>query len=163
MKIMQEHASLNRETIAKTILKRAKLHEIERFETVHNYIDTENMILRKGAVSAQQGEKLLIPINMRDGSLICTGKGNEDWNYSAPHGAGRLFSRSEAKERFSLSEYKKTMQEQGIFTTSVSRGTIDECPMAYKDMQSIVDNIHETVSIDTIIKPIYNFKDSEEM
>lgn len=162
MKITQEHASLNRETIAKIILKKAKLHEIERFETIHNYIDIDNMILRKGAVSAQQGEKLLIPINMRDGSLVCTGKGNEDWNYSAPHGAGRLFSRSEAKERFSLSEYKKTMQEQGVFTTSVNRSTLDECHMAYKDMQSILDNIQDTVTVDKIIKPIYNFKAGNE-
>lgn len=162
MGIVQRHASINRDTIAKIILKKAKLHEVERFETKHNYIDIENMILRKGAVSAQKGERLLIPINMRDGSLICTGKGNPDWNYSAPHGAGRLMSRSEAKEKFSLSEYRKTMKEHGIFTTSVNQGTLDECPMAYKDMQSIIDNIHDTVTIDKIIKPIYNFKASSE-
>lgn len=160
MRIVQRHASINRETIAKIILKRAKLHEVDRFETIHNYIDTENMILRKGAVSAQQGERLLIPINMRDGSLVCTGKGNPDWNFSAPHGAGRLFSRSAAKEQFSLSEYRKTMKEHGIFTTSIDQSTLDECPMAYKDMQSIIDNIQDTVSIDKIIKPIYNFKAS---
>jgi RNA-splicing ligase RtcB len=140
-------------------MKNMKLHEVERFETIHNYIDTENMILRKGSVSAQDGEKLIIPINMRDGSLICIGKGNSDWNYSAPHGAGRLKSRSEAKESISMSEYKKSME--GIFTTCVNNSTIDESPMAYKPMQEIVDNIQDTVEIIEVIKPIYNFKASE--
>ena len=158
MKLVQEHASVNRETIAKLILKNAKLHEVERFETIHNYIDTENMIMRKGSISAQKGEKVLIPINMRDGSLVCIGKGNPDWNYSAPHGAGRLFSRSETKERFSLTEYKKTMKEAGVYTSSVSSSTLDECPMAYKPMEEILNNIKETVEIQAIIKPIYNFK-----
>lgn len=158
MGIVQRHASVNREVIARIILKKAKLHEVDRFETIHNYIDLENMILRKGSVSAQLGERLLIPINMRDGSLICTGKGNPDWNYSAPHGAGRLFSRSEAKQKFSVSEYRKTMQENKIFTTSVNQSTLDECPMAYKPISSIVENIQDTVSIDKVIKPIYNFK-----
>lgn len=160
MKIVQAHASHNRATIAKNLLKAAKLHEVERFETIHNYIDVDNMILRKGAVSAQDGETLIIPINMRDGSLICKGKGNVDWNYSAPHGAGRLYSRSEAKARFSLSEYKKTMESAGIYTTSVNKGTLDECPMAYKDLESIVDNIGDTVEVVKLIKPIYNFKAS---
>lgn len=124
------------------------------------YIDVENMILRKGSVSAQAGERLLIPINMRDGSLLCTGRGNEDWNFSAPHGAGRLMSRSAAKETFTVSEFKKQME--GIYTTSVGRSTLDECPMAYKGMDDIVNNVEPTVTIDAIIKPIYNFKAGEE-
>ena len=160
MKMVQEHASCNRAEIARVILKEMKLHELDRFETIHNYIDTENMILRKGSVSAQAGERLLIPINMRDGSLICIGKGNPDWNYSAPHGAGRLMSRSEAKERVSMSDYKESMK--GIYTTSVNKSTIDESPMAYKPMQEIIDNIQDTVEIIDIIKPIYNFKAGEE-
>ena len=135
-------------------------HVEEQFTTIHNYIDVENMILRKGSVSAQAGERLLIPINMRDGSLLCTGKGNEDWNFSAPHGAGRLMSRSAAKETFTVSEFKKQME--GIYTTSVGRSTLDECPMAYKGMDDIVNNIEPTVTIDAIIKPIYNFKAGEE-
>ena len=114
------------------------------------------MILRKGAVSAESGEKLLIPVNMRDGSLICTGKGNPDWNCSAPHGAGRLMSRSQAKESFTVSEFKKQMK--GIYTTSVNQQTLDECPMAYKSIEDIVGNISDTVEINDIIKPIYNFK-----
>ena len=128
----------------------------EQFSTIHNYIDTKNMILRKGAVSAQTGEKLLIPINMRGGSLLCTGKGNPDWTYSAPHGAGRLMSRSAAKEAFTVDEFREQMA--GIYTTSVGRSTLDECPMAYKGMSDIVDNIGPTATVDTIIKPIYNFK-----
>lgn len=159
MKIMKEHAEINRATIAKIILKKAKLHEVERFETVHNYIDTDNMILRKGSVSAQKGERLLIPINMRDGSLICIGKGNSDWNFSAPHGAGRLMSRSKAKESISMSDFKKSME--GIYTSCVNTSTIDESPMAYKPMEEIIENIKDTVEIVDIIKPIYNFKASE--
>ena len=116
------------------------------------------MILRKGAVSAKKGEKLLIPINMRDGSLICIGKGNDDWNCSAPHGAGRLMSRSAAKQSFTVSEFKKQMK--GIYTTSVNAGTLDECPMAYKTMEDIVQNIDATAEIQEIIRPIYNFKAS---
>lgn len=156
MSLAQKFAELNRKAMMDTIVKEMGFHIEEQFTTVHNYIDVENMILRKGAVSAAAGEKLLIPINMRDGSLICTGKGNEDWNWSAPHGAGRLVSRSEAKQMFTVSEYKKQMD--GIFTTSVSRGTLDECPMAYKKMEDIVNNIGDTVTIDAMIKPIYNFK-----
>lgn len=159
IKIMQEHASINRATIAKIILKKAKLHEVERFETVHNYIDTDNMILRKGSVSAQKGEKILIPMNMRDGSLICIGKGNPDWNYSAPHGAGRLMSRSKAKESISMNEFKKSMN--GIYTSCVNKSTIDESPMAYKPMEEIMENIQDTAEIVEVIKPIYNFKASE--
>ena len=121
-----------------------------------------NMILRKGAISAQTGEKVLIPMNMRDGSLICIGKGNPDWNYSAPHGAGRLYSRSDTKSKFSVTEYKQTMKEAGIYSSTIGAKTLDECPMAYKSMQSIIDNIGDTVSIADIIKPIYNFKAGSE-
>ncbi|OPZ90511.1 MAG: RNA-splicing ligase RtcB [Firmicutes bacterium ADurb.Bin419] len=126
---------------------------------VHNYIDLDNMILRKGAISARAGERVLIPINMRDGSLICVGKGNKDWNYSAPHGAGRLMSRSKAKEVISLEEFKKSME--GIYSTTVNRSTLDECALAYKPMDEIVSNIQDTVEITKIIKPIYNFKAAE--
>ena len=136
MKIVQNYAMLNRKAMVDELVKGMKLHVMEQFSTVHNYIDTEAMILRKGAVSARKGERLLIPINMRDGSLICTGKGNEDWNQSAPHGAGRLMSRSAARESFTVSEFKKQME--GIYTTSVNRNTLDECPMAYKGMEDIV-------------------------
>lgn len=160
MKLVQEHASCNRAEIARVILKEMKLHEVERFETVHNYIDTENMILRKGSVSAKAGERLLIPINMRDGSLICIGKGNPDWNYSAPHGAGRVLSRSVAKEQISMREFKESMK--GIYTTSVNKSTIDESPMAYKPMDELIKNIGDTVEVIDIIKPIYNFKAGDE-
>jgi len=156
MHMAQQFANLNRKAMMDTIIKEMGFHIEEQFTTIHNYIDVDNMILRKGAVSAQAGERLLIPINMRDGSLVCTGKGNEDWNYSAPHGAGRLMSRSEAKQSFTVSEFKKQME--GIFTTSVGRSTLDECPMAYKNMDDIVSNIEPTVIIDAVIKPIYNFK-----
>lgn len=156
MKMVQAHASANRAAIVDTITKHMGWHETERFETVHNYIDTENMILRKGAVSAQKGERLIIPMNMRDGSLICIGKGNPDWNYSAPHGAGRILSRSKAKEVISMQDFKETMS--GIYSTSVTEATMDEAPMAYKPMQEIMDNIADTVEIVKIIKPIYNFK-----
>ena len=156
MAIAQRYANLNRRAMMDTILKGMGLKAADRFTTIHNYIDLEHGILRKGAVSAQAGERLLIPINMRDGSLICIGKGNEDWNCSAPHGAGRLLSRSEAKQSFTVHEFKKQMQ--GIYTTSVGAATLDECPMAYKSMADIVDNIGPTVDIERVIKPIYNFK-----
>lgn len=156
MKIVQQFASLNRQAMMDEIIKGMGFHVTERFSTIHNYIDTDKMILRKGAVSAESGEKLLIPVNMRDGSLICTGKGNPDWNCSAPHGAGRLMSRSQAKESFTVSEFKKQMK--GIYTTSVNQQTLDECPMAYKSIEDIVGNISDTVEINDIIKPIYNFK-----
>lgn len=156
MELAQEHAKINRETIAKIILEKAKLHEIERFDTIHNYIDTKNMILRKGSISAQKGEKVLIPMNMRDGSLICVGKGNPDWNYSAPHGAGRIMSRSEAKNNVSMSQFRRAMVD--VYSTSVCSSTIDEAPQVYKPMQEIIDNIQDTVDIIDIIKPIYNFK-----
>jgi len=160
MRIAQRFANLNRQAMMDTIVKEMGFHVVEQFTTIHNYIDVDNMILRKGAVSAQAGEKLLIPINMRDGSLICVGKGNEDWNCSAPHGAGRLMSRSAAKQTFTVSEFKKQMD--GIYTTSVGRSTLDECPMAYKNMSDIVDNIEPTVTIEAVIKPIYNFKAGDE-
>lgn len=156
MKVVQRFAMLNRKAMMEDIVKGMKLKVDEEFTTIHNYIDTENMILRKGAVSAGKGELLLIPINMRDGSLICIGKGNEDWNCSAPHGAGRLMSRTRAKNSYTVSEFKKQMK--GIYTTSVNSETLDECPMAYKGMEDIINNIHETVEILKIIKPIYNFK-----
>ncbi len=160
MKIVQQYAQLNRQAMLHVILKGMKLHVTEQFTTIHNYIDTDAMILRKGAVSAKKGEKLLIPINMRDGSLVCTGKGNEDWNQSAPHGAGRLMSRAAAKQSFTVSEFKKQMD--GIYSTSVNKETLDECPMAYKGMDDIVKNITDTAHIVKRIRPIYNFKAGEE-
>lgn len=159
MKLTQEHASINRQTIVRTILKHAKLHAEDEFETVHNYIDTDAMILRKGAVSAKDGERLIIPLNMRDGSLICMGKGNPDWNFSAPHGAGRLMSRAQAKNSISMEDFKNSMD--GIFTTCVDRSTIDESPFAYKPWESIAENIEDSVDIKERIIPIYNFKASE--
>ena len=159
MKIMQHYADLNRKAMMQIIVDGMNLHVVDQFTTIHNYIDIDNMILRKGAVSAQKGEKLLIPINMRDGSLICIGKGNPDWNYSAPHGAGRLCSRGEAFRRFSLEEFEKQME--GIYTTTATAQTLDECPMAYKNMDDIVENIGPTADIIKVIKPIYNFKAEE--
>lgn len=160
MKIVQQFAMLNRQAMMDEIVKGMKLHVEEQFTTIHNYIDTDSRILRKGAVSAQAGERLLIPINMRDGSLLCVGKGNEDWNCSAPHGAGRLMSRAEAKQSFTVSKFKKQMEQ--IYTTSVSKATLDECPMAYKGMQDILDNIGPTAEVEKIIRPIYNFKAGDE-
>ena len=159
MKIVQRFAMLNRQAMVDEIVCGLGLHVEEQFTTVRNYIDTESMILRKGAVSARSGEKLLIPINMRDGSLICVGKGNEDWNFSAPHGAGRLMSRAEAKRRFDITGFRQEMD--GIYTTSVNESTLDECPMAYKGMDDILSNIGPTVDVAKIIKPIYNFKAGE--
>lgn len=160
MKIVQRYAELNRQAMMDEIVKGMKVHVAEQFTTIHNYIDTDAMILRKGAVSAGKEEKLIIPINMRDGSLICIGKGNDDWNQSAPHGAGRLMSRSAAKESFTVSEFRSQMS--GIYTTSVNKDTLDECPMAYKGMDDIVNNIGDTVDISHVIKPIYNYKASGE-
>lgn len=160
MEIVQEYAKWNRIAMTDEIRGYMEWGSEEDFHTIHNYIDTDNMILRKGAVSAQEGEKLLIPINMRDGSLICIGKGNPDWNYSAPHGAGRLFGRVAAKTRFTVDEFKESMK--GIYTTSVNFDTLDECPMAYKSMDDIMNNITDTVDILKVIKPIYNFKAGKE-
>ena len=158
MVICQEFASLNRMTIAESILDEMEWNTIGGFETIHNYIDLESNIVRKGAISAKDKEKVLIPINMRDGCIIGYGKGNEDWNCSAPHGAGRIMSRSKAKEIVSLEEFEKSMD--GIYTTSVNESTIDESPMVYKTMNEIVENIEGTVYIYKIIKPVYNFKAS---
>lgn len=160
MKIIQNFAQLNRKAMIDEIVKGMKLHIVEQFTTIHNYIETDDMILRKGSVSAKKGEKILIPINMRDGSLVCIGKGNSNWNFSAPHGAGRLMSRSEAKQSFTVSEFKKQMKN--VYTTSVSSETLDECPMAYKGIDAIVNNITDTADIIDIIKPIYNFKAGQE-
>lgn len=159
MKITQEYAKINRVVIAEEILKNTGLTIDESFTTIHNYIDIENKILRKGAISADLGEKVIIPINMRDGSIIAIGKGNEDWNKSAPHGAGRLMSRSKAKEFVTLEEFKDSMN--GIWTTSVNEHTIDESPMVYKSLDEIIDNVKDAVEIIDIIKPLYNFKAGE--
>lgn len=163
MKIMQHFALLNRKAMIQVICIGLHVKEediIEQFTTIHNYIDTDNMILRKGSVSAQKGEKLLIPINMRDGSIICVGKGNEDWNCSAPHGAGRVMSRKKAREKLSLEEFKAEMS--GIWSSTVNLDTIDEAPMAYKSMDDILANINPTAEILKIIKPIYNYKAGDE-
>lgn len=159
MKLIQRFAVLNRQAMMEALLNGMGLTEEERFTTIHNYIDTEAMILRKGAVSAKQGEKLLIPINMRDGSLVCVGKGNADWNCSAPHGAGRLMSRREAFSRLSMEEYRAQMSE--IFSTCVVADTLDESPMAYKPIDEIVEQLAPTAEIVERIRPIYNFKASE--
>ena len=160
MRLVQDFARLNRQAMMDELVKGLKVHVEDRFTTIHNYIDTETMILRKGAVSAQKGERLLIPINMRDGSLICVGRGQEDWNFSAPHGAGRLMSRSQAKQSFTVNQFRKEME--GIYTTSVGKATLDECPMAYKSLEDIVSHIGETVEIERRLFPIYNFKAGEE-
>lgn len=156
MKYVQEYASLNRTVMADIILTKMGLSEESRFETIHNYIDFSRMILRKGAVSAEKGEVLLIPINMKDGSLICIGKGNPEWNYSAPHGAGRLMSRSKAKELIDLEEFEESMK--GVYSTSVGRSTLDEAPMAYKSMDEIKGAITDTVDIIDELRPLYNYK-----
>lgn len=156
MKIVQNFASLNRNIMADIILKECGLIEFDRFETIHNYIDFKRMILRKGAVSAEKNEILLIPINMRDGSLLCMGKGNEDWNYSAPHGAGRLMSRTKAKQEIDIEDFKTSMIN--VYSTSVGKSTIDEAPQAYKSIDEIKNNITDTVDIIDILKPVYNFK-----
>lgn len=158
IKICQDFARKNREKMAEIILDKANIKALEVFHTTHNYIDTDEMILRKGSIAAHKGEKVLIPINMRDGSILALGKGNPDWNYSAPHGAGRLMSRTKAKESLDMDEYKDSMK--GIFTSSVNEGTIDEAPMAYKSINDIIDVIGESVDIIEVIKPIYNFKAS---
>lgn len=159
LNICQQFARRNRELIAEILIKRNNLIASETFHTIHNYIDVDEMILRKGAIAAHKGEKVLIPINMRDGSIIAIGKGNPDWNYSAPHGAGRIMSRIQAKSSLQMSDYKKSME--GIYTTSINENTIDEAPMAYKSLDDILDVIDETVEIIEILKPVYNFKASE--
>ena len=144
--------------MAEIILKRTGLTAVESFHTIHNYIDTDEMILRKGAIAAHQGEKVLIPINMRDGSVLAIGKGNPEWNFSAPHGAGRIMSRSKARDTIDLEEYRTAMT--GIYSTSINENTIDEAPMAYKSLTDIIDVIRDSVNVIEIMKPVYNFKAS---
>ncbi len=159
VEICQEFARRSRGKMAEILLEGCGLAGTEGFHTIHNYIDTKEMILRKGSIAAHKGEKVLIPINMRDGSVLAIGKGNPEWNYSAPHGAGRRMSRAHAKSSLSLEEYKKTME--GIYTTCVSPATIDEAPMAYKSLKSIIGDIRDAVDIIEVIKPIYNFKSTK--
>ena len=160
VEICQKFACRSRERMAEIILERTGMTAVESFHTIHNYIDTEDMILRKGSIAAHEGEKVLIPINMRDGSVIAIGKGNPEWNYSAPHGAGRIMSRAKAKEEINMEEYRAAME--GIYTTSVNESTLDEAPMAYKSLEDIIDVIKESVDIIEVMKPVYNFKASEE-
>lgn len=157
--IMTEFAEMNREKILSEICSAMGCNITESIVSTHNYIGKEDRILRKGAISASKGKRLVIPLNMRDGILICTGKGNEDWNCSAPHGAGRLYSRSKAKEIFSVDEFAKSMD--GIYTTCVNESTIDEAPFVYKNYMEIMEAIKDTVDIEERLKPIYNFKASE--
>jgi RNA-splicing ligase RtcB len=159
MAIIQRYADLNRKAMVKELQKRIKFKIVEQFTTVHNYIDLDSMILRKGAISSRKGERMLIPMNMRDGSLLCTGKGNEDWNQSAPHGAGRLMSRTAAKQQITLTQYEKSMK--GIYSSTVNRSTLDEAPFAYKPMEEIIANIGDTADIEKTIKPLYNYKAAE--
>jgi RNA-splicing ligase RtcB len=159
VEICQAFARRNREKMAEILLTRANLTAVEAFHTIHNYIDTEEMILRKGAIAAHAGEKVLIPINMRDGSVLAVGKGNPEWNYSAPHGAGRIMSRTTAKNTLSMEEYRETMK--GVYTTSVNERTLDEAPMAYKALGDIIDVIRDAVDVIDVLKPVYNFKASD--
>ena len=156
VEICQRFARRSRELMAEIILQRLGIEAIDAFHTIHNYIDTDERILRKGAIAAHKGEKVLIPINMRDGSVLAIGRGNADWNFSAPHGAGRIMSRTAAKERLDLDEYRREME--GIYTTSVNEATLDEAPMAYKSLSDIIDVISESVDVIEVLKPIYNFK-----
>ena len=160
VEICQAFARRNREKMSEIILERTGMNAVEAFHTIHNYIDTKEMILRKGAIAAHAGEKVLIPINMRDGSVIAIGKGNPEWNYSAPHGAGRIMSRAKARETLDMEAYKESMA--GVYTTSVNEQTIDEAPMAYKSLEDIIDVIRDSVDILDIMKPVYNFKASED-
>ena len=156
VEICQRFARRNRELMAEILLRRTDLSALDAFHTVHNYIDTDERILRKGAIAAHAGERVLIPINMRDGSVLAVGKGNPEWNYSAPHGAGRILSRGKAKEQLSLEEYRREMA--GVYTTSVNEATLDEAPMAYKRLEDIIDVIRESVDVIEVLKPVYNFK-----
>ena len=157
--VCQSFARRSREKMTEIILERTGMTGADGFHTIHNYIDTDEMILRKGAIAAHKGEKVLIPINMRDGSVLAVGKGNPEWNYSAPHGAGRIMSRTKAKNELSLDQYKEEMA--GVYTTSVNENTLDEAPMAYKSLEDIIDVIRESVDVIDVMKPIYNFKASE--
>ena len=159
VEICQAFARRSREKMAEILMERSGLTGEESFHTIHNYIDTEEMILRKGAIAAHAGEKVLIPINMRDGSVLAIGKGNPEWNYSAPHGAGRIMSRTAAKNTLSMDEYRETMK--GVYTTSVNDNTLDEAPMAYKSLDDIIDVIRDSVDVVDILRPVYNFKASD--
>lgn len=159
VEICQAFARRSREKMAEVIFEITGMTGSDAFHTIHNYIDTDEMILRKGAIAAHKGEKVLIPINMKDGSILAIGKGNPEWNYSAPHGAGRIMSRTKAKNELNLDEYKKAME--GVYTTSVNENTLDEAPMAYKSLDDIIDVIRESVDVIDVMKPIYNFKVSE--
>lgn len=160
MKIVQEYATVNRQAIIDDIVKFMNFTVVDSFTTIHNYPDTEDMILRKGAVSAKKGERLLIPINMKDGSLICVGKGRKELNESAPHGAGRVMSRSQALKTLSMDEFREKMK--GVYSTSVTETTLDESPMAYKTLDDIAGNITQTCKIVKRITPVYNFKAQEK-
>lgn len=157
--IAQTFADLNRQAIADDIIKKMRLRVADRFTTAHNYVDVEHRTVRKGAVSAQAGERIVVPVNMRDGALLCTGLGNREWNCSAPHGAGRLMSRSQVKQHYTVSAYKKAMA--GVFSSTVDAGTLDECPMAYKPLEEIVAQIAPTATVDARIRTVYNFKASD--
>ena len=159
VEICQVFARRSREKMAEIILERIRMNGCDAFHTIHNYIDTDEMILRKGAIAAHKGERVLIPINMKDGSILAIGKGNPEWNYSAPHGAGRIMSRTKAKNELNLGEYKKAME--GVYTTSVNGNTLDEAPMAYKSLEDIIDVVRESVDVIDVMRPIYNFKASE--
>lgn len=159
VEICQQFARRSRERMAEIILEKTGMTARSSFHTIHNYIDTREMILRKGSIAAHAGELVLIPINMRDGSVLARGKGNPEWNFSAPHGAGRLMSRMKARETLNLEAYRKTME--GIYTTSVNESTLDEAPMAYKSLDDILDVIRDSVDVIEVLKPIYNFKASE--
>ena len=159
VEICQAFARRSREKMAEILMERTGMTGGEAFHTIHNYIDTDEMILRKGAIAAHDGEKVLIPINMRDGSVLAVGKGNPEWNFSAPHGAGRLMSRKKAKTDLSMDEYRETMK--GVFTTSINENTLDEAPMAYKRLEDIIDVIRESVDVIDVMKPVYNFKASD--
>jgi len=156
VEICQQFAMRSREKMAEIILARLGFEAQDAFHTIHNYIDIHERILRKGAIAAHKGERVLIPINMRDGSVLAVGKGNPDWNCSAPHGAGRILSRKAAKEGLSMEEYRREMA--GVYTTSVNEATLDEAPMAYKSLADIIDVIAESVDIIEVLRPIYNFK-----
>lgn len=159
MEVAQKYAKINRRVMAEVIVNFLKAKTIEEIESVHNYIDFKDDMIRKGAISAHKDEKLIIPFNMKDGVAVCTGKGNQDWNYSAPHGAGRIMSRNQAKKNLQLEDFTKDME--GVFTTTANQNTIDESPRAYKDALIIIEAIKDTVDIDFIMKPVYNFKADE--
>ncbi|WP_274968644.1 RtcB family protein [Succinimonas amylolytica] len=159
VEICQRFARRNREIMAAAILDYAGLQSYDSFHTIHNYIDTREMILRKGAIAAHEGERVLIPVNMRDGSILATGRGNPEWNYSAPHGAGRIMSRTAARKKLSLEEYRKAMS--GVYSTSVNEETLDEAPMAYKSLGDITGYATETIDIVEVLRPVYNFKAAE--